>query len=341
MPTRDLQTNAERIAKRLDRVRGATETELARIYNRALDDVRTTLARLYEQYRGEGELTRAQATQFLRNSNIESEIRRIMGPYVTDGTELMKEAASVSFQESYYRNAWAVNQATGVSQSWGLLDDASVRAAIGIGDAAGGTAALLEELGGKEAARHSRILDDAFRRYDADTRRWISRAAADGIIKGESVDRVARRIRREGIAKSYNSAQTIARTEINRATGLGSQVSYARGRDKGARIQEIWDATLDSRTRPDHAQADGAVMDEETGLFNVPWGAVPGPRRSGIPGQDINCRCTTRPQVAGYAPEVRRIRGQGMQPYQTFSEWAREQGLQRNRYGQRFRFLEE
>lgn len=338
MATRDLPTNKARIEKELQRIENVAERELIRAYNRAMDDVRTTIARLYERFRTEGELTRAEASRFLRVSNIEAEIREVVRPYLLRNEELLKEASAVSFQESFYRNAWAVDVGVGATQQWGVLNDNMVRAAIGLTDEGAALAGIMDA---GEVERHVRVLQDAFKNYSDDTRKWIGRAVTDGVIKGESVDRLARRIRREGIAKSFNSAQTIARTETLRSTGLGAQTTYAQARDKGVSVIEIWDATLDSRTRPDHAQLDGMEKDRQAGGWSTPYGIVPGPRRSGVAEFDINCRCTIRPQVGDLSPSVRRIRDEGIQPYQTFSEWARRQGIAQNRYGQRFRFLEE
>ena len=62
-------------------------------------------------------------------------------------------------------------------------------------------------------------------------------------------------------------------------------------------------------------------------------GWVSGPGLSGYPRFDINCRCITRAEIAGYPAKVRRIRDEGIQPYITYDDWARERGLTENRYG--------
>jgi len=83
---------------------------------------------------------------------------------------------------------------------------------------------------------------------------------------------------------------------------------------------------------------DGVARDEESGLFSTPWGSSEGPHRNGIAEQDINCRCDIRPEVEGYSPEVRRVRDEGLQPYQSFSTWAEKNGLTVNRFGQKYKF---
>lgn len=335
MATRDLQTNHNAIEATGQQIFKFTSRELEASYRRALTDVRNEITRLYETFMAEGELTKAQTAQFLRQSNIEAEIVRVMNPYITANTELLEQASMVSFDQSFYRHQWAIDQATGVKLEWGALSDNAVRAATGIG---GNPEDLIGIMPEKEVTKHIKVMDDAFKNYDLDTRAWIERDVRQGIIKGESVAQLTRRLKENGMLHSYNSAELIARTETLRSTGLGAQITYDEARDEGVNVIEIWDATLDDRTRPDHADADGTVKDNETGLFSVPWGEVEGPRRSGDPAQDISCRCNINPQIEGYAPEVRRIRGEGLVPYKSFRTWTGERGITRNRFGQEYSF---
>jgi hypothetical protein len=46
-----------------------------------------------------------------------------------------------------------------------------------------------------------------------------------------------------------------------------------------------------------------------------------GPLRSGVAAEDINCRCRVRGQIEGYEPKVRRIRDEGVVPYETYQSW--------------------
>lgn len=333
MPTRNLQQNSQRINKQLSLVGDFVTDELLKSYKDALDDIRGTIARLYDQYQVTGEFTRAQRTQFLRLSNIEAEIIATMRPYLERSEDLIKQASLVSFDRSFFQHGWAIDQAAGVNIGWGMVSETAVRAGAGIGGDLAELSGILPE---REVARHARLLNDAFVNYDRDTQRWISRQVRDGIIKGDSVQKLARRLDDNALMHSVNSAIRIARTETLRATGLASQIAYDEAADLGVNIRQVWDATLDDRTRPDHAAADGTVMQD--GSFDVPWGSTPGPRRSGIAGQDINCRCTVTPEVEGLAPSVRRTRDDGIQPYQTFDEWATTNGITTNRFGQEYNF---
>lgn len=319
----------------MERLETIADRELIRAYNRAITDIRSEMVRIYEIYQVEGELTRAQASRFLRQSQLERQIYETVRPTLLRNTDFLQRASSVAFEESFYRHSWAVTQQVGVDINFGLLSDEAVRAAVGLG---GNPSVLAGYMSPAEITRHFDDLANAFANYTDDARKWISQDITQGVIRGESVPKIVRRLRESGVAKSYRQAQVIARTETLRSTGLGAQISYAQARDLGVNVREIWDATLDNRTRPEHAVLDGRERDTTEG-WNTEVGIVPGPRRSGVASFDIQCRCTVRPQTEGYSPSVRRIRDEGLQPYQTYSEWARRKGITRNRYGQEFSFL--
>ena len=332
--SRNLQQNSQRIFEQLENINDITQRELMRIYAQSLNDVRSTLSRLYESYAVSGEFTRAQLTQFVRLSGVESEIVRIMEPYLSRSITEIQTAAQVAVDQSFYRTAWAIDQAAGVQLNWGLLDDRQVRAAAGIIDDA---QALSGFMSSSEVKRHKGILDTALRNYQGDTRKWLGQQVTKGIIEGKSVSQVARELKDISYGKSIRSAMTIARTETLRAMGIGTRLAYEESADHGVPIRQVWDATLDDRTRPDHVVMDGRVKDGE--FFNSPVGPVRGPRESGDPGFDINCRCRVTGEIEGFAPSVRRIRDEGIVPYKTASEWLQEKGATANRYGQKYRNL--
>ena len=332
--SRSLSQNSNKILDNADKIVSFTSSELIKSYKSALDDIRLKITQIYEAYGISGELTKAEMTQFMRLSNIEKNIVNIMNPYLESNKELLKDMSTVGFDNGYFTSGWALDQATGLSLGWGIIDDNSVRAANGIG---GDLSDLEGIISSKEIKQHTKVLDDAFTNYSKDSRKWISQEIKQGIIQGESVPVVTKRIK-EALGKSYNSSMVIARTEILRASGIGSQIAYDEASDNGVQLTQVWQTTLDDRTRSSHASADGARMDNETGLFSLSWGEVPGPRRSGIASEDIQCRCLSVPEVEGYTPEVRRIRGEGLQPYQNFEKWATNRGFTTNRYGQKYNF---
>ena len=331
--TRDLTTNSRRISKQLNFLPEFATNELLKSYASALNDIRATLLKLYDQYSVDGSLTRAQRTQFLRLSNIEAEIINVMKPYLVESEDFIKQVSQVAVDQSYLRHGWAIDQAAGVKLGWGGLSDVAVRAASGIG---GDLAELEGILSEKEIVQHAKVLDDAFKTWPKDSTKWLSGAIKDGVIKGDSIPVISRKIK-DALDKSYSQAERIARTEILRSLGIGEQVAYDKAADLGVQVKQVWDATLDSRTRPEHASLDGQAM--INGVFTTSVGNIPGPRRSGVASFDIRCRCSVNGEVEGFSPSVRRIRGEGLVPYQTFKTWAERTGVTVNKYGQKYDFL--
>ena len=335
MATRDLATNSKKTLDKADRIINFTSKELINSYKTALTDVRSKLADLYSRFLTLEEPTKAQLTQFMRLSNIEKEIVGIMKPYLSANEALIKDMSVLGVDTGFFNNAWAVDQATGVNGSWGMIDDAAVRAAAGIGGDGGDLSGLLTA---KEVKQHQKVLEDAFANYNKDTAKWISQDIRQGIIQGESVPKISKRLRDNAITKSYNSSMTIARTETLRASSVGNQVAYNQARNAGVQITETWDAALDDRTRSDHAAADGKKKDNVTGMYSLFGTEFPAPRMSGIAKQDINCRCISVGEVGGLSPELRALQNEGMEPYQSFETWVTEQGLTANRFGDKYKF---
>jgi SPP1 gp7 family putative phage head morphogenesis protein len=164
------------------------------------------------------------------------------------------------------------------------------------------------------------------RRYGADARMRIRTALNDGLAQGKSFQDMARGLKK-AMDTTYANAIRIIRTEGQTAIQAGADDAYAWARRKGIEMDIIWDATLDGKTRPDHGAADGQVRGRD-GMFNVGGEEAPYPAWQGLTaGQRINCRCRIRAQIAGYGPQLRRTREQGIIPYQTYTEWRNSRSL--------------
>ena len=70
MATRNLQQNHRKVDKTGQKIFRFTSRELEDSYRAALNDIRAEIARLYQQFDVAGELTRAEASRFIRLSGI-------------------------------------------------------------------------------------------------------------------------------------------------------------------------------------------------------------------------------------------------------------------------------
>lgn len=111
-----------------------------------------------------------------------------------------------------------------------------------------------------------------------------------GTAAGESIDKLAARVQKAG-SVSLSRAELTARTEVVGASNYGSydQASLLGG-DEG--VSKVWEATEDSRTRPDHRLADGQTVPLH-GTFSVGAYQMLHPGDFTAPASEVcNCRCT-------------------------------------------------
>lgn len=113
----------------------------------------------------------------------------------------------------------------------------------------------------------------------------INTETLQGIIQGESMDKIAKRIRN---VQEMNRTQAIrsARTIVTGAENKGRQDSYERAEADGIILQKEWLATNDGRTRHSHAALDGAIIDQDKKFDN---GLMYPGDPSGRPEEVYNC----------------------------------------------------
>lgn len=297
----DKQVDAE-LVRLLDR----GERRILDEYRIAYKAIREDMAVLYEKYaNGEGELTYAEMTKYNRLTTLEKNIAAIMNQQnrivIRDFAALSEEA----YEASFFRYAWAFDQNARVAITWGSLSPEAIKAI---------TQNPLDLIS------HGEI--------PLITRDRINRAITQGLIQGKSYPQMMKQIQ-AAMANNAYQAMRIARTEGQRAMSEGTEEIYDRARRRGIAGGEIWDATLDGRTRRSHQLLDG-VPRPENGLWRVvhiakdnPSGIVEttGPLMSGVASFDIHCRCRRRFEVEGYSPTLRRTRDEGVIPYETYPAW--------------------
>lgn len=127
----------------------------------------------------------------------------------------------------------------------------------------------------------------------------INSAITQGILQGDSIDKIADRLAASVADMSQTSAIRNARTMTTSAQNGGRIDSYKRAESMGIQMLQIWMATLDDRTRHEHRLLDGQkrkigepfTVDGEEILF-------PGDP-SAEPYLVYNCRCTLIGEVKG------------------------------------------
>jgi hypothetical protein len=140
--------------------------------------------------------------------------------------------------------------------------------------------------------------------------RLIAATISDGLNGGEAIPDIAARVQAvlESTSTEFwtNRATLVARTEAQRAVNAGQfAAGLAEQVRTGALYVKTWLATEDTRTRPEHREADGqqVPLDQPFMVGGVPL-AYPGDPL-GPPHLTIQCRCSFTVERSSEPPTSR------------------------------------
>lgn len=182
------------------------------------------------------------------------------------------------------------------------------------------------EMVSEETVRHLAIADRKLlpaRRVDvAKDMRWnmqmFQAETLQGILQGESMDKIAKRIFPEIMKKADKKGKTEAemkgvtkrardaairnaRTMVTGAENKGRIDMLHDARKKGVIADKIWIAAHDSRTREAHLDLDGQQVPEDE-AFESMLGPIEYPGDPDAPPEMVyNCRCSLGYKVVGFA----------------------------------------
>lgn len=120
-----------------------------------------------------------------------------------------------------------------------------------------------------------------------------------GIIQGESIDKIAKRIIKVQEMNRKAAVRT-ARTMVTSAENKGRLDSYYKAKENGIELKKEWLATHDERTRLWHRELDGQIKEIEEPFENS-IGKIMYPGDGNADGANIyNCRCTLIANLTGF-----------------------------------------
>ncbi len=128
-------------------------------------------------------------------------------------------------------------------------------------------------------------------------KKQIQNTLSRGIAQGSSYADIAKKLTLEMVGDyskmrggALSKAYTIARTEGHRIQSEAAFNAQVKAKENGAEVFKQWDAALDKRTRPRHAQLDGQLREVDD-PFEVAGRKAMFPGGFGVAAEDINCRC--------------------------------------------------
>ena len=153
-------------------------------------------------------------------------------------------------------------------------------------------------------------------------KRQISASVTSSILQGKSIPGIAKDLQTRMSDMNKSSAVRTARTAITGAQNAGRMDSYVSAEKMGIKLKKSWLATIDGRTRHEHALLDGQTVDTDK-PFKVDGYELMFPGDPSGPAHlTYNCRCTLIAAVDGIDTSngLRRDR-YGILPDMTFAQW--------------------
>ena len=180
-------------------------------------------------------------------------------------------------------------------------------------------------------ARGKKVLKDI---AEGKAIRWnkqqLQSVMMQGILQGESIPKLAKRLAKEVSDSDYKAAIRNARTMTTGAQNAGRVDSYKRAESMGIDMMQEWRAVFDLRTRHEHRQLDG--QRRKVGEpFEVEGIEINYPGDLSAPGYMVyNCRCTLRGIVAGLEPQARKHLSYEAVGDITYEEWKAQKESESN-----------
>ena len=119
-------------------------------------------------------------------------------------------------------------------------------------------------------------------------RQKVEDIITQGIIQGESIDKITARMMDGLCTQNENKMRMFARTAMTGAQNAGRLQNMKDAKRKGIKVKKRWIATLDERTRESHQALDGDTIDVEEKFAN---GLMYPGDPNGAAKEVFNCRC--------------------------------------------------
>lgn len=292
------------------------QAEVRETYQQAQADAQEALSRFLKRFEKEderqrekvkaGELSEAdykawRKGKILRSRQLSSTLDQVSRA-MTEANQVAVAALAGKLPEVYAENAnyaaFQTCEASGLDLAFSLVDAPTVQHMLTAGEALFSVPAL-------DVAK-----DVAW------NRRLMASQLTQGVLLGESIPKIARRVQNV-TGSNIATATRTARTAVTGAECAGRVSSYERARGMGIKLKQEWVAALDNRTRRSHRKLDG-VKAEVGGTF---------PNGCRFPGDPTaryaeicNCRCTLVAAVDGFETDDAK-RWSRLPEGMTYEEW--------------------
>lgn len=157
----------------------------------------------------------------------------------------------------------------------------------------------------------------------------IQSTMIQGILQGESINALAKRMAYDVGATNYKDCVKHARTMTTATQNAGRVDGYKRAEKMGIDMEQEWVAVLDGRTRHEHRQLDGQRRPVgepfEVDGYKLDYPADPKAPYYLI----MNCRCTLIGQLKGFERDTKEYRQDPDLDGMSYDEWKKAKAPQK------------
>ena len=266
--------------------------EIIKAYKGSLENIQTIVAKLYMQYAVDGKLTLADLNKYNRLVSIEQQIKEEIKNLGGLETKQFNSILSDIYKQSYYQTAFTLESGTQAVIDFALLKPEFVKEVIGFNWSG---VPFSERIWGNNDALVKALRTEL----------------TQGIIQGDSIDKMARRMRKS-FNTSVSNSQRLMRTESARIISSAQEKIY---QESGVVQELIYTATLDNKTSKICRDRDGKR-----------W-KIDDDKRPKIPAHP-NCRSCWIPAVKDYQPKKRKDNeSKEIIDYKNYEEWSKAKGI--------------
>lgn len=275
-----------------DKIFSQLESQISGIYKEARKDIAGKIAEFTRKHRvkdkemqkklKKGEITQTQYQQWLtgqifignqwqhKKDQINETIKHVM----QEASNLSHGKAIDVFAENGNYTAFDIEQNTKGAVNFSLYDATTV-------------SRLIRE---EPELLPRKVVNG--KKLEAWNQKQIANSISQGIIQGETIDQISKRVARDTCISAGRSSMLYARTAVTGAQNAGRVERMKEAQEMGIQIQKRWMCTLDGRTRDAHRNLDGQTVDVDepfkSDLGDIMYPGDP----SAHPANVYNCRCT-------------------------------------------------
>lgn len=292
--------------KETDKRLEALEKRVAAVYKQASKEMQEKLAQWYEDFErldkqkaalvDAGKLPKADYLAWRKGKMVESgRLKALVDTLTADYVNSDKIAMQIvrgDLTDVYALNAnyaaYSIERDTGLDLSWTLYDHSTVERMI------------RENPDVLPLPSVNIPLDERW------NRQHLNNAITQGILQGESIPHIAERLQRI-LSMDHTAAVRSARTATTAAESSGRIDAFKHAESLGIHLKQMWQATLDGKTRHAHRHLDGQMVDVGE-PFQVDGYEIRFPGDPSAPGYLIyNCRCAVVSVDKFYDPKALRV----------------------------------